>query len=326
MKPLTCAVACAFVLLPALAPLAAFAQSYPSKPIRVVSDSASGSPGDVALRLVSQKMSVSLGQPVIVEPRTGAGGQIAANEVNRTGAEGYTILYSSVQIMASKFVLKNMRIDVETDLTPISMAARSNNFLVVHKSVPVSTMKEFLEYAKNNPGKITFSTNGIGSSLHLQWEGVMHSAGINLMHVPYGAGNNSLRLTDFFVGRTMAVMTPYGSMTKQMDSGDVKVLAMMGDERSAHMPDIPAISEVIRNAKIPTGGWGYWGAKGLAQQIVQRLATEIQRGFRDPEVAARLVSLDIKAAPSTPQEFAAFVSAQIAMLKELAAAAGITPQ
>jgi tripartite-type tricarboxylate transporter receptor subunit TctC len=326
MKPATPAVARAFILVAALAPLAAFAQIYPSKPIRVVSDSASGSPGDVALRLVSQRMSVSLGQPVIVEPRTGAGGQIAANEVNRTGAEGYTILFSSTQIMASKLVLKNMSIDVEKDLTPISMAARSNNFLVVHKSVPVSTMKEFLEYAKKNPGKVTFSSNGIGSSLHLQWEGVMHSAGIELMHVPYGAGNNSLRLTDFFVGRTLAVMTPYGSMTKQMESGDVKVLAMMGDERNPNMPDIPAISEVIQNAKIPTGGWGYWGAKGLAQSIVQRLATEIQRGFRDPEVAARLVTFDIKAAPSTPQEFGAFVSAQVAMLKVLAAAANITPQ
>ncbi|MSQ53033.1 MAG: tripartite tricarboxylate transporter substrate binding protein [Betaproteobacteria bacterium] len=307
-------------------PIAAIAQSYPVKPIRVVSDSASGSPGDVGLRMVTPKMSAAFGQPVIVEPRTGAGGQIAANEVLKNGADGYSILFSTSLILASKFVLKSFRLDMERDFAPISMALRGNNFMAVHKSVPANSFIEFVDFAKKNPGKLTFSSNGIGSSLHIQWVGVNVAAGIDLLHVPYGSGNNSMRVTDFFVGRTHAIMNPLGTMRRQLEAGEVRVLAMMADERNKSLPAVPAITEVLPGVKLASGFWGFWGAAEISPVIVNRLSGEIQKGYRDPEIIAKLELLDSKPVGSTPQEFAAAISSQMKVLKEIADAAGITPQ
>ena len=307
-------------------PLAAAGQSYPSRPIRVISDSAAGSPGDVALRLATQKMTVQMGQPVVVEMRTGAGGQIAAGEVLRAGLDGYTVLYSSSLIMVSRFVMKSMKIDVQKDLAPISPAARSNNFLLVHRSVPVATLPEFIAYLKKNPGKLTYSSNGIGSSLHIQWVGFLVSTGTDMLHVPYGSGNNSMRHTDFFVGRTSAVMTNLGSVKKPLDAGDIRALAMIGDERTPSLPDVPAITEVIPNVKLATGFWGFWGPAGLPDPILTRLSGEVQKALKDPETVARLEALDIKPFSATPPEFAKAIANQMDLLRDITTAAGITPQ
>lgn len=307
-------------------PPAVMAQNYPFKPIRVISDSASGSPGDVALRLVAPKMSTAFGQPVIVEPRTGAGGQIAANEVLKNGSDGHTILFSTALILVSKFVLKSFRLDMERDFAPISMALRGNNFLAVHKSIPVNSFREFADYAKKYPGKMSYGSNGIGSSLHIQWVGVNLAAGIDLLHVPYGSGNNSIRVTDFFVGRTLAIMSPLGAMKRQIDAGEVRVLAMMAEERNKTLPEVPSITEVLPGVRLAPGFWGFWGVAGMSPLMVNRLSGEIQKGYRDPEVIARLESLDSKPVGSTPQEFAAAIANQMRVLKDIADAAGITPQ
>ncbi|MFM9969455.1 MAG: Bug family tripartite tricarboxylate transporter substrate binding protein [Burkholderiales bacterium] len=307
-------------------PVLAAAQNYPTKPIRIISDSASGSPGDVALRLVAPKMSVGLGQPVIVEPRTGAGGQIAAGEVLKSGADGHTILFSTALILVSKFVMKSFRVDMERDFAPISLALRGNNFLAVHKSVPARNFREFVDFAKKNPGNLSFSSNGMGSSLHIQWVGVTLAAGIDLLHVPYGSGNNSMRVTDFFVGRTLAIMSPLGAMRRQLDAGEVRVLAMMADERNKSLPEVPAITEVLPGVRLATGFWGFWAALEVPPTIVNRLSGEIQKGYREPDVIARLESLDSIPVGSTPQEFALAIANQMKILKEIVGAAGITPQ
>ncbi len=321
--------ACAGLAWAALAVVgasAALAQSYPLKPIRVASDSASGSPGDVALRLVAVKMGAALGQPVVVETKTGAGGQIAATDVIRSGANGYSLLFSSSIILISRFMLKNVFVDLQRDLVPISMAARGNNFLVVHASVLANSVKELVEHARRNPGSLSFSSNGIGSSLHLQWLSFMLATDTSLLHVPYGSGNNSQRLSDFLIGRTSLVLTPYGSVKPYLEAGKVRALAMVSDQRNRQAPDVPAITEVIPNYKLFVGFWGFWGPAGLPQPIVERLSEEIQKGFRDAETAARLEALDVQAVGNTPQEFAALIRSQLLILEDLVKAAGIKPE
>lgn len=302
------------------------AQSYPNKPLRVVSDSASGSPGDVGLRLVAPRISAALGQPVIVEPRTGAGGQIAANDVLKSGVDGYSLLFSTSLILVSKFVMKSFKVDMERDFAPVSMAMRGNNFLAVHQSLPVGNFSDFVSHARRNPGTIAFSSNGLGSSLHIQWVGVTLSAGIDLLHVPYGSGNNSMRVTDFFVGRTQAILTPLGSMRRQVEAGEVRVLAMMADERNKSLPEVPAITEVLPGVRLAPGFWGFWAVAGVSPAIINRLSGEIQKGYRDPEIVARLESLDSRPVGSTSQEFAAAIGHQLKILKEIADAAKIVPQ
>src|SRR4051794_8889875 len=204
-------------LLAVLMTAPSYAQTFPSKPIRVVSNAAAGSPGDIALRLVAPKAAATLGQPMVVETKGGGGGQIAAADVIRSGADGYTLLYSSSMIVTSKYLLKNVTMDLQRDLVPISLSARATNLVAVHSSIPARSLRELVDYAKKNPGKLSFSSNGIGSSLHLQFIGFMVSTGTELFHVPYGTANEGLRNNDFLTGRLALSLIPYSSMKAAID-------------------------------------------------------------------------------------------------------------
>lgn len=300
---------------------------FPAKPIRVVSNSASGSPGDIALRLVAPRISASVGQPVVVETKAGAGGQIAAQDVLRASPDGYSMMFSTNMIITSKYLLKNVTIDVLRDFAPVSMAARVTNLVAVHASVPANSLKEFIDYAKRNPGKVSVSSNGIGSSLHLQWIGFMQSTGTDLMHIPYGSGNEGLRNNDFLTGRIGATLIPYSSVRQAVEAKQVRILAVLGDARySKRLPDVPAISEVIPDYKFTLGFWGFFAPIATPAPIVSRLSEEIQKGFRDPDIAAKLEALDTEPATSSPRDFSATIRTFDANVVTLVKAAGLTPQ
>lgn len=147
------------------------AQTWPVKPIRIVSNSAAGSPGDISLRLAAPRIGAALGQPLVVEQKGGGGGMLAATDVQRNGPDGYAILFSSSLIIGGRFLLKNVTVDLQRDFVPISMASRAVNMIGIHSSVPAGSLRELVDYARKNPGKLSVSSNGIGSSLHLQWLG-----------------------------------------------------------------------------------------------------------------------------------------------------------
>jgi tripartite-type tricarboxylate transporter receptor subunit TctC len=306
--------------------LAAGAQTYPNKSIRVVSNAAAGSPGDIALRLVAPKVSTALGQPVVVEIKGGGGGQIAATDAIRAGPDGYTLLYSSSQIVTSKFLLKNVTIDMLRDLAPISQSARTTNLLAVHASVPVNSLRELVDYSKRNPGKLSFSSNGIGSSLHLQFIGFMLSTGADMFHVPYGSANEGLRNNDFLTGRTSVSLIPYSSLKPALDAGNVKVLAVLGESRYKRLPDVPAMNEAFPEYRFSLGFWGFLGPAGIAPSIVNRVSGEIQKGYRDGDIVAKLDALDVEAVGSAPQQFAAFLKNYEATIAGLVKSAGLQPQ
>lgn len=326
MKPFALFASCVLAAVCVVAPFGASGQIYPSQPVRAVSDSAPGAPGDVALRVLAEKMGKSMGQPVIVEPRRGAGGQIAAMEVMKTGREGYAIFFSSSQILASKFLLKNQRVDIEKDMEPISQAVGSNNFFAVHKSVPANSLKEFVEYAKQNPNQITYSTNGIGSSLHMAFTAFQLSTGTQLRHVPYSSGGNAARQLDFFTGRVLTNMLNLGAMKANLEAGDVRPLAMLDDERNPKLPNVPAITEVVKDFKLLVGFYGFWGTKDLDRAIVNRLSQEVRKASSDPETNARLDMLDIKPIGSTPQQFAKKIADTIELMAQLVKESGIKPR
>jgi len=306
--------------------IAGHAQSYPAKPIRVVSNAAAGSPGDIALRLVAPKASAALGQPIVVETKGGGGGQIAALEAIRSGADGYTYFYSSSQIVTSKYLLKNVTIDALRDLVPVSQSARTTNLLAVHASVPVSSLRELVDYSKRHPGQLSFSSNGIGSSLHLQFIGFMISTGADLFHVPYGSANEGLRNNDFLTGRTSVSLIPYMSLKPALDAGNVKVLAVLGESRYKRLPDVPAVNEAYPDYRFSLGFWGFFGPAGIAPGTVTRFSGELQKGYRDAELVQKLDALDVEAVGSTPTQFAAFLKTYEETIASLVKTAGLRPQ
>lgn len=302
------------------------AQVFPSKPIRVISNSASGSPGDIALRLVAPRISASVGQPVVVETKAGAGGQIAAQDVLRAGSDGYSMMFSTNMIISSKYLLKNVTIDVLRDFAPVSMAARVTNLVAVHNSVPGSTVREFIDYAKKNPGKVSVSSNGIGSSLHLQWIGFMQSSGTDLIHIPYGSGNEGLRNNDFLTGRIGATLIPYSSIRQAVEAKQVRILAVLGESRYKRLPEVPALGEAIQDYKFTLGFWGFFAPAATPAPIVTRLSDEIQKGFRDADIASKLEALDTEPSTSSPRDFTAAIKIFDSNVSALVKAAGLTPQ
>ena len=326
MKPMTRILFC-LLALPALSlPLPAAAQSFPAKPLRVVSNAAAGSPGDVALRLVTPRLSASIGQPVVVETKAGGGGQIAAQDVMRASPDGYSLMYSSSMIVTSRYLLKSVTMDVLRDFAPVSMSARVTNLLAVHGSVPVNNLREFIDYAKRNPGKISASSNGIGSSLHLQWIGCMQSCGADLLHIPYGSGNEGLRNNDFLTGRVTAALIPYSSIRQAAEAKQVKIVAVLSDSRYKRLPDVPAITEAIADYKFTLGFWGFFAPAGTPAPIVTRLSDEVQKGFRDADIAAKLEGLDTEPQTNSPQQFTALLRTFDSNVAAIVKAAGLTQQ
>ncbi len=315
-------VSLALLALPAIA----LAQAFPTKPIRVVSNSAAGSPGDVALRLVAPRVSASIGQPVVVETKAGGGGQIAAQDVLRASPDGYSLMYSTSMIVTSKYLLKSVTVDVLRDFAPVSMAARVTNLVAVHSSVPANKLREFIDYVKKNPGKVSVSSNGIGSSLHLQWIGFMQSSGTDLLHVPYGSGNEGLRNNDFLTGRIGATLIPYSSVRQAVEAKQVKILAVLSDARYKRLPDVPALTETLPDYRFTLGFWGFFAPAATPAPVVARLSEEIQKGFRDADIAAKLEGLDTEPSTNTPQEFARVLKTFDANVAAVLKAAGLSPQ
>ena len=325
MKPILNKTAIAFAAAGVAMSALVHAQTYPAKPIRVISNSASGSPGDIALRLVAPRISASVGQPVVVETKAGAGGQIAAQDVLRAGPDGYSMMFSTNMIISSKYLLKNVTIDVLRDFAPVSMAARVTNLVAVHNSVPGNTVREFVDYAKKNPGKVSVSSNGIGSSLHLQWIGFMQSTGTDLTHIPYGSGNEGLRNNDFLTGRIGATLIPHSSIRQAVEAKQVRILAVLGESRYKRIPEVPALSEAIPDYKFTLGFWGFFAHAATPAPSVTRLSDEIQKGFRDADIAAKLEALDTEPSTSSPRDFAAAIRIFDTNVAALVKAAGLTP-
>ena len=306
--------------------LTAFAQGYPTKPVRIVTSSAVGTPGDIMLRFLAPKLGAALGQPVVVDARPGAGGVIAATEVVRGASDGHTILFSSNQLVAAKLLGAKQAIDVEKDLLPINYPADALSFVLVHASLPVNNLRELVDYLKRNPGKVSFSTSGNGSALHFTGEAFKLATGTDMLHVAYSGATQGTRLNDVFSGLHKLDWSSVPSFRGQMGTGKIKLLAVLDRTRFPVYPDVPAITEFYPDYQFSSSYWLFFGPRELPQPIVSRLDTEITRGLKDPEIAKKLEDIGVKLVGAGAKEAQELYQRDFEFTARLAKLAGLKPQ
>jgi tripartite-type tricarboxylate transporter receptor subunit TctC len=301
------------------------AQTYPAKPVRIVVPFAAGSVPDVVARLPAEKLAISLGQPVLVENRAGAGGRIAAEYVSRQAPDGYTLLLGTASThVVGPFLVKNMPYDPIKDFTPITAAVAPVNGMLVNPSVPANSVKELVAYAKANPGKIAFGSNGIGSSSHLLGELVNMTAGVNMLHVPY-AGSNEV-LNALLSGQVQLTFSSAGSVAQYLTSGKLKLLAILLDKRYPPLPKTPTLAEALPGYEQVTDWFGFFGPANLPVPILSRLHSEIVKALNVPDVRSKLDSMTMLIMANTPDEFAAMIKREAPIFGRVIKASNIPMQ
>ena len=316
------------VLLAAVAlslPLLAAAQSWPVRPLRMIVPTAPGGGTDFTGRLVAAKLSEALGQQVVVENRGGGGGSVGADNAAKSTPDGYTLLLGSIATHAVNPALyKKLPYDHLKDFAPVSLIGTVPNAMVVHPSVPVKTMQEFIAYAKANPGKINYGSSGVGSPPHLSMELLRSLAGINLVHVPYkGAGP---ALADLLGGQVQAMCTSLAGLINFIKSGRVRALGVTTAKRNPQLPDVPTIVESGVPGYEVTIWYAVFAPVATPKAIVQKLNSEMVKALNSAEMKERMALQGMDPAPSTPAELAALVQLETAKWAKAAKDSGATAE
>src|SRR5947207_9816145 len=276
-------------LLAAIASLAAapaFAQAYPSRPVSLLVPWAPGGSTDILARIIGQHLHQSMGQPVIIENRTGASGNIGTLAVARAAPDGYTILFNTMSVHTMNHALfASMPFDGVKDFSPITLLAYVTNTMVVHPSVPANNVAEFIAYAKANPGKIAYASSGPGSTNHLCAALLEKMAGIEMLHVPYRGGAPAV--ADTVGGQCQLFFTAGTQSLEHVKAGRLKLLALTEAKRSPLLPDVPIVAETLPGYEM-TVWYGAFGPAGLPTDIVTRLNTEIASTLALPDVTKKM--------------------------------------
>jgi tripartite-type tricarboxylate transporter receptor subunit TctC len=311
------------LLVLALAVAGAYAQgNYPSRPITLVVGFTAGGSTDIVTRLLAEEMRKTWGQPVVVDNRPGAGGNIGAALVAKAKPDGYTLLVGSVGPLAINASLySNMPYDNLKDFTPITLIVHVPNMLVVNPAaMPVNSFAEFVALVKANPGKYFFSSTGTGTSSHLSGELLKTMAGLDATHVPY---KGSVALNDLLSGEQVHFMfATIPSVIELVRSGRLRALAVTSKSRSAAVPDIPTIAELGYPDFEASSWFGLLGPAELPRHIVTALQAEVVRALKVPELRAKLVQQGADPVGSTPEEFAAYMRAETAKWAKVVKASG----
>jgi len=321
MKPCLCLTIAAWVCI--ALPLAAQTQGYPARPIRSIMTVAGGA--DIVARLVAQGLTSALGQPVLVETQSGAGGAIGAEAVARAAPDGYTIMLTSASaLVMNRFLSKSARLDPLKDFTPITKAFETVALVVTSPALPVGSMLDLVEYAKRHPGKLSYGTSGIGTTHHLSGESIRLLTGIDWVHVPYKGGPPVI--TDLIGGEIQVGFSILATAAPFIASGKIKILAVNGAKRYHVIRDVPTVTEQLPGYEPPSTWGGYFGPAGMPQAIVVRLHDEIARILNSPEVRAKAEDIGFPVATSTPEELAATIRRDIEYTAKIVAAVGIGPE
>ena len=318
------------LIFAALATLATAAgaqgQAYPDKPIRIISGTQTGTSGDLAGRLLAQRLTTQMGQPVVFESRPGANGQIAANYVKTLPPDGYNVLYvASSTIITGPLMSKSVGFDTFKDFTPVSLAVGAPLYLVANSELGVNTTAALIEYAKKNPGKLNYGSVGRGSVFHFQGEAMKAAAGIDMLHVPYTGANNANIIGDLLANRVQVYFPAYPATLAALPSGKIKLLGVFYDERTKQRPDLPTVKEVLPGLVTVPSWFGFMGPAGLPEPIVRRLEVEVKKALEDPEIAKKLEDVGIVPVGSTAIEMGRLMRRQTDDLERLAKQAGIEP-
>jgi tripartite-type tricarboxylate transporter receptor subunit TctC len=301
------------------------AQDYPVKPIRLILPTIPGSAFELFGRLVGTKMGEAMGQPVVAENRAGANGMIGAEVVARAAPDGYTLLWATPsQVVTSVYLSKTLPIDPTKDLLPISIAAEPVTALLLYPKLPVSTVKEFVEFAKKNPGKWSYGSPGIGSFFHFTGELIKQAAGLDIVHVPYKGPPQALN--DVFAGRIEMTIVTLGTAKPLEKAGKIKILALLEPKRYAGAPDLPTFTETVPSFEKPASWYALFGQPALPRPIVMRLYRELAAALKTPESRTWLETNFHTGVGNTPEEFAVIYKKSFEVFGQAAKLAGIQPE
>ncbi len=298
------------------------AQSYPSKPIRMIQTLGTGGGADPLARLIAQRLTETLGQPLVVEAQAGAGGSIGVSMTTRAAPDGYTVMLGSVSSLVLRGLLtKNTPYQAPRDFSPIILLGETVSCVVANTGVGLNTLPEAIDYAKRNPGKLAYGSSGIGTTHHLSGVMVEQLAGVQMLHVPYKAGG--VAFSDLLAGQIQMLYGIVGTFAPQLKAGKVRMLAINAGKRFSRMPDVPTIGEVLPGYDRPPSWNGFLGPAGMPPPIVQRLYQEMNRAATQPEVVEKLLDLGFVVDTANPDEFTSYIRRSNELFGKLVRAAKI---
>jgi tripartite-type tricarboxylate transporter receptor subunit TctC len=299
------------------------AEVYPAKPIRMIVPVAPGGGADITARAVGLKMAETFGQQVIIDNRAGAGGIVGFEAAARAAPDGYTVLQASIgPLVVTPQITKKLPYDVFRDYAPVARAVSALNMLVVHPSLPVHSVKEFIAYAKNNPGRLNYGSSGAGRADHLAGEMFNAMAGVSMQHVPYKGGAPAM--TDLLSGSIQLIFATLSTSVMHVKAGKIRAIAMTSMRRWDQMPDIPTVDEAGVPGFAVDNWYGFAVPKGTPPGRVALLHREINRSLELPEVKTRLAALGI--VPfllPAPEAFGDYIRAEHKKYGKVVADAGI---
>src|SRR5438874_11026853 len=294
---------------------------YPSKPLRFILPFPPGGPTDILGRLIGERLASSLGQPVVVENRGGAGGNVGAEAAARSAPDGYTLVLVAPSLAISKSLYSKLNYDAVKDFAPVSLVATVPNVMVTHPSVPANTLAEFIRLAKTKPGEMNFGSGGSGTSNHLAGELFNIVAGVKLVHVPYKGVN--LAMNDVLAGQIHLVVIGVPAAAPHIKAGKLKALALVAPQRAAALPEVPTVAEAgLPNFEVTTW-YGILAPAGTPRTIVTRLNADLVKIMHSPDLKERLAAMATDPATSTPEEFADYIKREIAKWGEVVCQAGL---
>ena len=306
----TIAMLIAGVMLPMATPASAQASTYPDKPIRIVVPFPVGGVADTFGREIGRKLTEVWGQPVVVDNRTGAGGNIGADIVAKSAPDGYTLVIGNIGTHAVNVsLLPVMPFDPIKDFTPIIHVLDAEGLLVVNPSIKATTVPELIALARVQPGTLSYGSAGVGTTSHLAGELFKSMTKVDIVHVPYKG--NVPAITDLLGGQTSMIFATMPTVLPHVRAGKLRPLAVLGTARSPALPDVPTVAESVPGFEV--SNWiGLFGPAGMPPAIVARLNAEVQKIMRSPEIQKRLETEGAKFIPMTPEQFATFQKAEIA--------------
>src|SRR4051812_12209624 len=299
--------------------------SWPSRPIKLVTPLAAGGATDVLGRAIGDEILGSLKQPLVIENRPGGGGTLAATTVARAQPDGYTLLLGTAGTLAITPVLsKNVTFDPVNDFLPLTIAVETPICLLVHKALPVNSVTDLVAYAKAHPGKLSFGSSGPNTTHHLAGELLKTVAGVDMVHIPYRGGNPAM--TDFLAGQIPLLFATLSTALPHMQTGNFKILGTIESRRSRARPDIPTIGESLPGYAVPSSFLGFLAPAGLSGPLARRLNAVFVDAVETPSVRKTLEGSGFEVVTSTPAEFGATITTALERYRKIAADARIEAQ
>ncbi|MES2187380.1 MAG: tripartite tricarboxylate transporter substrate binding protein [Pseudomonadota bacterium] len=312
--------ACAAVAL--FSGLAAAQAAYPSRPIRLVVPYPAGGTSDLTARVVAQKVSQTIGQPIVVDNKGGAAGTIGADFVAKSAPDGYTLLLTDTTFAIVPGLAQKLPYDPLKDFAPITLGIKVPSLVVINPALPIRNLQELMEYARKNPGKIAYGSGGVGTAVHLAGAFLGNIAGAEMIHVPYrGAGP---AIADVVSGQIQMVIPSMPTVVSFVNAGQLRALAITASKRSEQVPNVPTVAEAGLPNYDATSWFGFSAPAGTPRAIIDRLHQEITRALADKEVRETLVKQGAEMAPTTPEQFAAFIADEMKKWDKVAKDAHVT--